>query len=68
MGREPLASLRLNAYRRGQQDFECLVMPAPREGRDREAVSLAAAADFQEVSDADLDALRPRVAHGLAER
>ena len=50
--REPLASLRLKAYRRGQQDFECLVMLAQPEGRDREAVSLAAAADFQKVSDA----------------
>lgn len=45
---EPFASLRLKAYRRGQQDIEYLVMLSKRAGWDREAVSRAAsgALDF----------------------
>jgi hypothetical protein len=38
---EPLPSLRLKAYRRGQQDVEYLVMLANKQGWDREAVSEA---------------------------
>jgi hypothetical protein len=38
---EPLPSLRLKAYRRGQQDVEYLIMLANKEGWDREAVTEA---------------------------
>lgn len=38
---EPLPSLRLKAYRRGQQDVEYLVMLARKKGWDREAVQRA---------------------------
>jgi hypothetical protein len=41
--REPFESLRLKAYRRGQQDVEYLVLLAGRPGWDREAVSRAVA-------------------------
>ncbi len=41
---EPFASLRLKAYRRGQQDVEYLALLARKEGWDREAVSRAVAA------------------------
>ncbi len=46
--KEPFASLRLKAYRRGQQDIEYLVMLSKQAGWDREAVSRAAsgALDF----------------------
>jgi hypothetical protein len=40
---EPFASLRMKAYRRGQQDIEYLILLAARQGWDREAVSRAAA-------------------------
>jgi hypothetical protein len=40
---EPFASLRLKAYRRGQQDIEYLVLLAGKKGWDREAVSRAVA-------------------------
>ena len=40
---EPFASLRLKAYRRGQQDVEYLVLLASKKGWDREAVSRAIA-------------------------
>jgi hypothetical protein len=38
---EPFASLRLKAYRRGQQDIEYLIMLSQKPGWDREAVSRA---------------------------
>ena len=41
---EPFASLRLKAYRRGQQDIEYLVLMANHAGWDREAVTRAASA------------------------
>jgi hypothetical protein len=40
---EPFASLRLKAYRRGQQDIEYLILLAQRKGWDREAVAHAIA-------------------------
>ena len=40
---EPFASLRLKAFRRGQQDIEYLVLLSNKPGWDREAVSRAAA-------------------------
>jgi hypothetical protein len=61
---EPLASLRLKAYRRGQQDIEYLVMLARKRGWDREAV--ARATEFQEATDGGFDQLRLRVAAALA--
>ncbi|HUS07891.1 MAG TPA: hypothetical protein VMZ52_16425 [Bryobacteraceae bacterium] len=41
---EPFASLRLKAYRRGQQDIEYLMMLARKSGWDRDAVTRAVAA------------------------
>jgi hypothetical protein len=38
---EPFASLRLKAYRRGQQDIEYLVLLAQQHGWDREAVTVS---------------------------
>ncbi|MBM3748570.1 MAG: DUF4091 domain-containing protein [Acidobacteria bacterium] len=66
---EPYASLRLKAFRRGQQDVEYLILLAAREGWDREAVSYAVteAMDFEKVKDADLETLRQRVARALVE-
>jgi hypothetical protein len=40
---EPFASLRLKAFRRGQQDIEYLMLLAKRKGWDREAVTHAIA-------------------------
>ena len=68
---EPLASLRLKAYRRGQQDLEYLILLAQKPGWDREAVtqaiSEAAARGLAQASDSEFDALRSRVAQALAE-
>jgi hypothetical protein len=44
--KEPYESLRLKAYRRGQQDVEYMVLLAARKGWDREAVSRAVAASL----------------------
>ncbi len=82
--REPFASLRLKAYRRGQQDVEYLVLLSQRPGWDREAVSRAVAAaldlaaearpggeqdatalEFSRLRNAQLEALRERVARAL---
>jgi len=41
---EPFASMRLKAYRRGQQDIEYLTLLAKRKGWDREAAAAAVAA------------------------
>jgi hypothetical protein len=38
---EPFASVRLKAYRRGQQDIEYLVLLAQQRGWDRDAVAMA---------------------------
>ncbi len=64
--REPFASLRLKAYRRGQQDIEYLVLLAQRAGWDRDAVTrevaaeLNLAADVSQVSDDDAGTQRFR--------
>jgi hypothetical protein len=60
---EPYASLRLKAFRRGEQDVEYLVMLARKKGWDREAVSKA----LGEVDDSKLDELRLRVARAIVE-
>jgi hypothetical protein len=84
---EPYASLRLKAYRRGQQDIEYLLLLARKRGWDREAAAHAAAEElklsgdvrqadeedagairFDNLKDADLEAVRMRVARALAER
>jgi hypothetical protein len=59
----PYASLRLKAFRRGQQDIEYLALLARKEGWDREAVSRAVAGEL----DGDLDGLRLRVAQALTD-
>jgi hypothetical protein len=66
---EPFASLRLKAYRRGQQDVEYLVLLAEKEGWDREGLSkvITDALDLQQAKDAELEGLRLRVAKALLE-
>jgi len=81
---EPFASMRLKAYRRGQQDMEYLILLSQKRGWDRDAVTHAVAGgldlstsvkmtweedagtiSFDKVRDADMDALRLRVARAL---
>jgi hypothetical protein len=66
---EPYASMRLKAFRRGQQDVEYLVLLAAKEGWDREAVSraVAEAVSLEEAKDSELEALRQRVVRALLE-
>jgi len=66
---EPYASMRLKAFRRGQQDVEYLILLAGKQGWDREAASHAVSevSNFEGVKDAELDALRVRVAQALME-
>ncbi len=66
---EPYASMRVKAFRRGQQDVEYLILLAAKEGWDREAVSHAVteAGGFEEAKDSELEALRARVARALME-
>lgn len=49
---EPFASLRLKAYRRGQQDIEYLILLTKQPGWGREAVSRALAEAAQEITGA----------------
>jgi hypothetical protein len=82
--KEPFASLRLKAYRRGQQDVEYLIHLAQMKGWDRESVTRAVKSAleisanveeryeedagvirFRKVQDAQLDAVRLRVAGAL---
>jgi len=84
---EPFPSLRLKAYRRGQQDMEYLILLAHKVGWDRDAVTHAVskALDlsgevrmgyeedagtirFLNVKDADMDAIRLRVARAITAR
>jgi hypothetical protein len=57
--KEPFASLRLKAFRRGQQDVEYMVLLSKRAGWDREAVTHAVSgaldlsSDFKQTSEED---------------
>jgi hypothetical protein len=62
---EPFGSLRLKAYRRGQQDVEYLVLLAQKPGWDREAVQKAIGEAG--IAEASLEELRRRVASTLSE-
>jgi hypothetical protein len=62
---EPFASLRLKAYRRGQQDLEYLMLLSQKEGWDREAVSRALPADLDRLKNEDFEDLRLRVAAAI---
>ena len=81
---EPYASLRLKAYRRGQQDIEYMVLLSKKAGWDRDAVTRAASGaldlsagfrqtddedagslNFRDLSDAQFEAARQRVARAL---
>lgn len=61
---EPFGSLRLKAYRRGQQDVEYLVLLSRQPGWDREAVAKAVA--DASIGDLNLEGLRRRVASTIA--
>ncbi len=57
---DPMASLRLKAFRRGQQDIEYLVLLAQAEGWDRDAVTRAALT-LPHATDREMEQLRQRV-------
>lgn len=62
---EPFASMRLKAYRRGQQDAEYLALLAAAPGWDRDAVAARIRLPA-EPGDAALEAMRVRIARALA--